>query len=101
MGTSGRAPGRRGAGGVREAEEKGTGGGRNRENYATLQIFFHRIRAKRREPTKIGREPGLMGMGGGGIFSPPNRPPFQSLTTLDRVYLLRSKFRIEDKLRFP
>jgi len=31
---------RRGAGGVRGAEEKGTGSGRNRENSATLQNIF-------------------------------------------------------------
>ena len=77
-----RRPGEKGAGGVREAGEEGREAGfprwqeagEKRKNYATLRNICNRKNAKRREPTNIGRELGLKGMGSE-RFKPPCPPP--------------------------
>jgi len=53
---------------------KGAKSGRNRENTQHCAIFCKRRKAKRREATQIGREPGLKGTGSGSFNSLPCPP---------------------------
>jgi len=61
--------------GVRVAGVEEGGSGRNRGKLHNIAQYFAIERsAKRREPTKIGREPGSKGTGSGKITPPPLSP---------------------------
>ena len=74
-----------GAGGLREAEEEGAGGGISKrggsrekwEKFGNIgTIFRNRKSRRRREPLRKGGGggPGVQGAGGG-MFRPPSSPP--------------------------
>ena len=66
---------KRGAGGVREAGEEGSGSGRKREKLRNIAQYFTIEKMQRGGSQKIqGREPGLKGTGSG-RFKPPCPPP--------------------------
>ena len=100
-GAGGRAEDRKGAGGVREEGEeevgsrilKVAGSRKNTKNWATLFNTSQTKSPKRREATKIGREPGVKGTGCGRLPPPPSHfASLNQLQTVKKIYIFLDKY---------